>query len=206
MMQIWFLSNGSYSLKNCHNPFGKAIQPPLPPYGKMPVEHLKSLHGSSLRRRDRSDSDDNDDDKDDDHDDGADDDDRDGGKVECMLGDTMEVTAMTRLRDVAGGSSEGSPENFILQRLNVSIAMGSGQIGAQLSGAPIRLERHIMIMVIAWMKRNWRTLLIAVCFGETKRSFGIWFWPERGNLEMITYGLSCLVTAVVRANKEPASS
>ena len=30
MMQIWFLSNGSYSLKNCHNPFGKAIQPPPP--------------------------------------------------------------------------------------------------------------------------------------------------------------------------------
>ena len=29
-MQIWFLSNGSYSLKNCHNPFGKAIQPPSP--------------------------------------------------------------------------------------------------------------------------------------------------------------------------------
>ena len=29
-MQIWFLSNGSYSLKNCHNPFGKAIQPPPP--------------------------------------------------------------------------------------------------------------------------------------------------------------------------------
>ena len=28
MMQIWFLSNGSYSLKNCHNPFSKAIQPP----------------------------------------------------------------------------------------------------------------------------------------------------------------------------------
>ena len=28
-MQIWFLSNGSYSLKKCHNPFGKAIQPPL---------------------------------------------------------------------------------------------------------------------------------------------------------------------------------
>ena len=27
-MQIWFLSNGSYSLKKCHNPFGKAIQPP----------------------------------------------------------------------------------------------------------------------------------------------------------------------------------
>ena len=27
-MQIWFLSNGSYSLKNCHNPFSKAIQPP----------------------------------------------------------------------------------------------------------------------------------------------------------------------------------
>ena len=47
MMQIWFLSNGSYSLKKCHNPFGKAIQPP-PPYGKIPVEHLKSLHGASL--------------------------------------------------------------------------------------------------------------------------------------------------------------
>ena len=30
MMQIWFLGNGSYSLKNCHNPFGKAIQPPPP--------------------------------------------------------------------------------------------------------------------------------------------------------------------------------
>ena len=27
-MQTWFLSNGSYSLKKCHNPFGKAIQPP----------------------------------------------------------------------------------------------------------------------------------------------------------------------------------
>ena len=46
-MQIWFLSNGSYSLKNCHNPFGKAIQPP-PPYGKIPVEHWKSLRGASL--------------------------------------------------------------------------------------------------------------------------------------------------------------
>ena len=46
-MQIKCLSNGSYSLKNCHNPFGKAFQP-TPPYGKIPVEHLKSLHGSSL--------------------------------------------------------------------------------------------------------------------------------------------------------------
>ena len=46
-MQIWFLSNGSYSLKNCHNPFGKAIQPP-PPYGKIPVERWKSLRGASL--------------------------------------------------------------------------------------------------------------------------------------------------------------
>ena len=46
-MQIWFLSNGSYSLKNCHNPFGKAIHPP-PPYGKIPVEHWKSLRGASL--------------------------------------------------------------------------------------------------------------------------------------------------------------
>ena len=105
-----------------------------------------------------------------------------GGKVECMLGDTMEVTAMTRLRDVAGWSSEGSPENFILQRLNVSIAMGSRQIGAQLSGTQICPEHHILMMVIACVKRNWRTLLIAVCFGTTKRSFGIWFWPERGNL------------------------
>ena len=47
MMQIWFLSNGSYSLKKCHNPFGKAIQPP-PPYGKIPVEHGFSLRGASL--------------------------------------------------------------------------------------------------------------------------------------------------------------
>ena len=46
-MQIKCLSIGSYSLKNCHNPFGKAFQP-TPPYGKMPVEHLKSLHGASL--------------------------------------------------------------------------------------------------------------------------------------------------------------
>ena len=46
-MQIWFLSNGSYSLKKCHNPFGKAIQPP-PPYGKIPVEHGFSLRGASL--------------------------------------------------------------------------------------------------------------------------------------------------------------
>ena len=46
-MQIWFLSNGSYSLKNCHNPFGKGFQPPRP-YGKILVEHLKSLHGASL--------------------------------------------------------------------------------------------------------------------------------------------------------------
>ena len=47
MMQIKCLSNGSYSLKNCHNPFGKAFQP-TPPYGEIPVEHVKSLHGSSL--------------------------------------------------------------------------------------------------------------------------------------------------------------
>ena len=47
MMQIWFLRNGSYLLKICHIPFGKAIHPPLP-YGKVPVEHLKSLHGASL--------------------------------------------------------------------------------------------------------------------------------------------------------------
>ena len=48
MMQIKCLSNGSYSLKSCHNPFGKGFQPPRP-YGKIPVEHLKSLHGASLK-------------------------------------------------------------------------------------------------------------------------------------------------------------
>ena len=42
-----------------------------------------------------------------------------GGKGECMLGDAMEVTAMTRLRAaLAGGGAKGSPENFILQLLN----------------------------------------------------------------------------------------
>ena len=46
-MQTWCLSNGAYSLKSCHNPFGKGFQPPRP-YGKIPVEHLKSLHGASL--------------------------------------------------------------------------------------------------------------------------------------------------------------
>ena len=46
-MQIKCLSNGSYLLKGCHNPFGKGFQPPRP-YGKIPVEHLKSLHGASL--------------------------------------------------------------------------------------------------------------------------------------------------------------
>ena len=48
MMQIKCLSNGSYSLKSCHNPFGKGFQPPAP-YGKIPVEHLKSLCGASLK-------------------------------------------------------------------------------------------------------------------------------------------------------------
>ena len=48
MMQIKCLSNGSYSLKSCHNPFGKGFQPPAP-YGEIPVEHLKSLRGASLR-------------------------------------------------------------------------------------------------------------------------------------------------------------
>ena len=47
MMQIKCLSNSSYSLKSCHNPFGKGFQPPAP-YGQIPVEHLKSLHGASL--------------------------------------------------------------------------------------------------------------------------------------------------------------
>ena len=52
MMQIWFLSNGSYSLKNCHNPFGKAIQPPPltakfrlnteNPYVGLPLEQASS--------------------------------------------------------------------------------------------------------------------------------------------------------------------
>ena len=49
MMQIKCLSNGSYSLKSCHNPFGKGFQPPAP-YGEIPVEHLKSLRGASLIR------------------------------------------------------------------------------------------------------------------------------------------------------------
>ena len=47
-MQIKCLSNGSYSLKGCHNPFGKGFQPPRP-YGKIPVEHLRFLHGASIR-------------------------------------------------------------------------------------------------------------------------------------------------------------
>ena len=70
----------------------------------------------------------------------------------------MEVTAMTRLRAVEGGSSKGSPENFIL--------------------ATFECEHcHAMAMMVnAWMKRNWRPflgmflcrLLTAVCFGGDK--------------------------------------
>ena len=46
-MQFMCLNNGSYLLKSCHNPFGEGFQP-TPPYGKIPVEHLKSLRGASL--------------------------------------------------------------------------------------------------------------------------------------------------------------
>ena len=40
--QLWFIFT-----EELPQPFGKAFQP-TPPYGKIPVEHLKSLHGSSL--------------------------------------------------------------------------------------------------------------------------------------------------------------
>ena len=47
MMQIWFLSNGSYSERTATTHLARRFNPP-PPYGKIPVEHWKSLHGSSL--------------------------------------------------------------------------------------------------------------------------------------------------------------
>ena len=37
MVQIKCLSNGLYSLKNSHIPFGMGFQPP-PPYGRIPFE------------------------------------------------------------------------------------------------------------------------------------------------------------------------
>ena len=46
MMHIKCLRNGSYSLKHCYNPIGKALH--TPPHGKMLIEHLKSLRGASL--------------------------------------------------------------------------------------------------------------------------------------------------------------
>ena len=48
MMQIKCLSNGLYSLKNCHIPFGKGFQPPH--YGRIPVEQPFTLRGASLTR------------------------------------------------------------------------------------------------------------------------------------------------------------
>ena len=39
MMKIRWLSNGLYSLKNCHKQFGQAFRPP-PPFGQCP-----NLHG-----------------------------------------------------------------------------------------------------------------------------------------------------------------
>ena len=45
--EIW-CKFGASVMENCHNPFGNGFQPPRP-YGKIPVEHLKSLRGASLR-------------------------------------------------------------------------------------------------------------------------------------------------------------
>ena len=48
MVQIKCLSNGLYSLKNSHIPFGMGFQPP-PPYGGFPFEQHFSYKGASLR-------------------------------------------------------------------------------------------------------------------------------------------------------------
>ena len=50
-MQIKCLSNGSYSLKNCQNPFDKAIQPPPPPFRQNSGSTPKSLRGAFLTQR-----------------------------------------------------------------------------------------------------------------------------------------------------------
>ena len=47
MVQIKCLSNGVYSLKNSHIPFGMGFQPP-PPYGGFPFEQHFSYKGASL--------------------------------------------------------------------------------------------------------------------------------------------------------------
>ena len=47
MVQIKCLSNGIYSLKNSHIPFGMGFQPP-PPYGGFPFEQHFSYKGASL--------------------------------------------------------------------------------------------------------------------------------------------------------------
>ena len=49
MVQIKCLSNGIYSLKNSHIPFGQGFQPPPPPYGQRPFEPCFSYAGASLR-------------------------------------------------------------------------------------------------------------------------------------------------------------
>ena len=46
MVQIKCLSNGLYSLKNSHIPFGMGFQPP--PYGRIPFEQHLCYTGSSL--------------------------------------------------------------------------------------------------------------------------------------------------------------
>ena len=48
MVQIKCLSNGLYSLKNSHIPFGQGFQPP-PPYGQRPFEQCFSCAGASLK-------------------------------------------------------------------------------------------------------------------------------------------------------------
>ena len=47
MVQIKCLSNGLYSLKNSHIPFGMGFQPPRP-YGGFPFEQHFSYKGASL--------------------------------------------------------------------------------------------------------------------------------------------------------------
>ena len=46
-MKIRWLSNGLYSLKNCHKQFGQAFRPP-PPFGQCPNLHSFSRGGASL--------------------------------------------------------------------------------------------------------------------------------------------------------------
>ena len=48
MVQIKCLSNGLYSLKNYHIPFGMGFQPPSPPSGRIPFEQHFSYAVTSL--------------------------------------------------------------------------------------------------------------------------------------------------------------